>query len=195
MQLLEKTLIRVGNEEYARDNGSVGLTTMRDQHATVNGAAVRFEFRGKSGIEHAIDLQRRAAGAHRQGVPRPAGLRAVQYVDEDGTRQMIDSADVNDVPARDQRRGFHRQGLPHLGRHGARGEGARRRRRRSSRTTEAKRNIVQAIESVAKRLGNTKAVCRKCYIHPGDPRRLHGRRDVTIAERLTKRAPWIAVVD
>ena len=77
VQLLEKTLIRVGNEEYARDNGSVGLTTMREKHAKIRGGRVRFEFRGKSGIEHAIDLHDRRLARIVKALPRSARLRAV----------------------------------------------------------------------------------------------------------------------
>ena len=126
VQLLEKTLIRVGNEEYARDNGSFGLTTMRDRHATINGATVRFEFRGKSGVGHAIDLQDARLARIVKAMRDLPGYELFQYVDEDGRRQTIDSADVNDYLRETQRPGFHREGLPHLGGHGARGEGARR---------------------------------------------------------------------
>jgi DNA topoisomerase-1 len=95
VQLLEKTLIRVGNEEYARENGSVGLTTMRDQHAKVSGASVRFEFRGKSGIEHAIDLRDARLAKIVKACRELPGYELFQYIDADGKRQMIDSADVN----------------------------------------------------------------------------------------------------
>src|SRR5580765_6390775 len=96
VQLLEKTLIRVGNEEYARDNGSVGLTTMRDRHATIKGTTVRFEFRGKSGVEHAIDLQDARLARIVKALRDLPGYELFQYVDEDGHRQAIDSGDVND---------------------------------------------------------------------------------------------------
>jgi DNA topoisomerase-1 len=165
VQLLEKTLIRVGNEEYARDNGSVGLTTMRDGHARIQGATVRFEFRGKSGIEHAIDLDDRRLARIVKACRDLPGYELFQYLDEHGTRQEIDSADVNaylreisgeDFTAKDFRTWagtvLAAQALAAVCTY------------RSN--AEAKRNVVKAIESVAKRLGNTKAVCRKCYIHP-----------------------------
>src|SRR5699024_478341 len=95
VQLLEKTLIRVGNEEYARENGSVGLTTMRDQHVKVRGASVRFEFRGKSGIAHEIDLHDPRLARVVKACRDLPGYELFQYVDDDGTRQVIDSADVN----------------------------------------------------------------------------------------------------
>jgi DNA topoisomerase-1 len=165
VQLLEKTLIRVGNEEYARDNGSVGLTTMRDRHATVRGATVRFEFRGKSGVEHAIDLRDARLARIIKACRELPGYELFQYVDDDGYRQVIDSADVNayvreisgqDFTAKDFRTWagtvLAAKALADVATFAS--------------TAEAKRNVVHAIESVAKRLGNTKAVCRKCYIHP-----------------------------
>jgi len=165
VQLLEKTLIRVGNEEYARDNGSVGLTTMRDQHATVSGTVVRFEFRGKSRVEHAIDLRDARLAKIVKACRELPGYELFQYVDEDGHRQAIDSADVNaylreisgeDFTAKDFRTWagtvLAAKALAEIA--------------TFSSNTEAKRNVVKAIESVARRLGNTKAVCRKCYIHP-----------------------------
>ena len=114
VQLLEKTLIRIGNEEYARDNGSVGLTTMRDRHATIQGTDVHFEFRGKSGVAHAIDLHDVRLAKIVKACRDLPGHELFQYVDEDGTRQIIDSADVNaylrdvsgeDFTAKDFRRG------------------------------------------------------------------------------------------
>src|SRR3954465_11422090 len=165
VQLLEKTLIRIGNEEYARDNGSVGLTTMRDQHAKIHGPTVRFEFRGKSGIAHTVDLRDRRLAKIVKACRDLPGYELFQYVDADGTRQTIDSADVNaylrqiggeDFTAKDFRTWagtvLAAQALAAVAAFKS--------------NTEAKRNVVKAIESVAKRLGNTKSVCRKCYIHP-----------------------------
>ena len=165
VELLEKTLIRVGNEEYARQNRSFGLTTMREQHATIAGSTMRFEFRGKSGVEHAVDLRDRRLARIVKACQELPGYELFQYVDENGKRQMIDSADVNtylreisgdDFTAKDFRTWAGTvlaakalAGMPTF-----------------ASNTEAKRNIVRAIESVAKRMGNTKAVCRKCYIHP-----------------------------
>jgi len=165
VQLLEKTLIRVGNEEYARQNGSVGLTTMKDGHAKVHGGRVRFEFRGKSGIGHAIDLDDRRLARIVKACRDLPGYELFQYVDSGGRRQAIDSADVNaylreitgeDFTAKDFRTWagtvLAAQALAEVAAF------------KSPR--EAKRNVLRAIESVAKRLGNTSAVCRKCYIHP-----------------------------
>jgi DNA topoisomerase I len=165
VQLLEKTLIRVGNDEYARSNRSYGLTTMRNAHVNVSGPRVRFSFRGKSGVEHEIDLNdRRLARIVKQCRDLP-GYDLFQYVDEDGTRQTVGSEDVNaylkeitgqDLTSKDFRTWagtvLAAQLLREFDAFGS--------------ETEAKRNIVRAVEIVAGRLGNTKAVCRKCYIHP-----------------------------
>lgn len=165
VRLLEATHIRVGNEEYARQNGSFGLTTMHDRHARIARGAVRFEFQGKSGIRHTIDLHdRRLAQTVKQCQDLP-GHELFQYVDERGMRHTIDSADVNeylrqitgqDFTAKDFRTWSGTvlatealAAMPPF---------------RSQ--TEAKRQINQAIDTVAGRLGNTRAVCRKCYIHP-----------------------------
>jgi DNA topoisomerase-1 len=165
VQLLEKTLIRVGNDEYARDNHSFGLTTMRDQHAKIAGSKVRFEFRGKSGIRHAVDLDDRRLAKIVKACRDLPGYELFQYVDADGERQVVDSSDVNaylreiageDFTAKD----FRTWAGTVLA------AGALAAVERSTTSAQAKRHVVKAIESVAERLGNTKAVCRKCYIHP-----------------------------
>jgi DNA topoisomerase-1 len=165
VQLLEKTLIRVGNEEYARQNGSVGLTTMKDKHARIKGRSVRFEFRGKSGIEHEIDLDDARLAQVVKACRDLPGYELFQYLDAEGRQQTIDSADVNDylrqISGQDfTAKDFRTWAGTVLAAQALAGVAGF----RSS--AEAKRNIVKAIESVAKRLGNTKAVCRKCYIHP-----------------------------
>ncbi len=165
VQLLEKTLIRIGNDEYARANGSIGLTTMHDRHATIRGADVRFEFRGKSGIAHAVELHDARLARVVKACRDLPGYELFQYVDEKGDRQTICSDDVNtylrhisgdDFTAKDFRTWagtvLAAQALARLARFKSQ--------------TEAKRNVVQAIAGVAKRLGNTRSVCRKCYIHP-----------------------------
>jgi DNA topoisomerase-1 len=165
VQLLEKTLIRVGNEEYARDNGSVGLTTMRDQHAKVSGTSVRFEFRGKSGVEHAIDLQNARLAKIVKACRDLPGYELFQYVGDDGKRHMIGSADVNaylrDVCGQDfTAKDFRTWAGTVLAAKALAAEAT------FKSATEAKRKINGAIESVAERLGNTKTICRKSYIHP-----------------------------
>jgi DNA topoisomerase I len=165
IRLLETTLIRVGNEEYARTNRSFGLTTMRDRHVAVDGAKVAFKFRGKSGIYHAIDLgDRRLARVVKRCRDLP-GQDLFQYLDDDGQAQTIDSADVNaylrevsgeDFTAKDFRT-WAGTVLAAL---------ALQEFETFDSEAQAKRNIMRAIESVAERLGNTPTVCRKCYVHP-----------------------------
>jgi DNA topoisomerase-1 len=165
VQLLEKTLIRVGNDEYARDNRSFGLTTLRDGHVSVNRGKVRFSFRGKSGVAHDIQLDDRRLARTIKACRDIPGYDLFQYLDEGGERHTIGSADVNaylkeitgeDYTSKDFRTWagtvLAAQTLQEFEKFGS--------------DSEAKRNIVSAVESVAKRLGNTKAVCRRCYIHP-----------------------------
>jgi DNA topoisomerase I len=165
VQLLEKTLIRVGNDEYAKQNRSYGLTTLRDTHVEVNGRRVRFTFKGKSGVEHEIALDdRRLARIVKQCRDLP-GYDLFQYIDDEGGRQTIESADVNaylrsvsgdDYSSKDFRTWAGTVLATELLRD----------LERFQTESEAKKQIVSAVDSVAKRLGNTKAVCRKCYIHP-----------------------------
>ena len=165
VQLLEKTLIRVGNEEYARDNGSIGLTTMKDKHAKIRGSKVRFAFRGKSGVSHAIDLEDARLARVVKACRDLPGYELFQYVDSRGRPQAIDSADVNDYVREISGEPFTAKDFrTWAGTVLAAKALAAAARFRSTR--EAARNVVAAVESVAKRLGNTRAVCRKCYIHP-----------------------------
>jgi len=163
VRLLETTLIRVGNVEYARENRSYGLTTLRARHVTVAGARLRFEFRGKGGKHHTVDVSdRRLASVVRRCQDLP-GHELFQYLDEAGQRQAIDSADVNDYlraiageefTAKD----FRTWGgtvLAALALAAPDPEG-----------TDARRRLTAAVVAVAARLGNTPAICRKCYIHP-----------------------------
>ncbi len=165
IRLLETTLIRVGNEEYARANKSFGLTTMRDAHAKVKGTTVRFTFLGKSGVKHAIDLNDRRLAAIVRRCQELPGQELFQYLDDDGTRHAIDSAEVNgylreatgrDFTAKDFRT-WAGTVLASLALQEFEAFDSR---------TQAKKNLVRAIEAVAKKLGNTPTVCRKCYVHP-----------------------------
>ena len=165
VQLLEKTLIRIGNDEYARQNQSFGLTTMRDKHATVKGASVRFEFRGKSGIAHCVDLHdARLARIVKQCRDLP-GHELFQYVDDAGRRQTIGSTDVNAYLREITGDAFTAKDFRTWA------GTVLAARALSEMSTfrsehEAKRLIVRAVVCVEKQLGNTKAVCRKSYIHP-----------------------------
>jgi DNA topoisomerase I len=165
VRLLDKTLIRVGNDEYARTNRSYGLTTLRRRHVRVEGAMLRFSFRGKSGIEHAMTIaDLRLARIIRRCQYLP-GQELFQYRDASGKRQTVSSDDVNaylreitgrDVTAKD----FRTWGGTMLAAVELRAMGPASSRR------EANLNILRAIDAVAERLGNTRAVCRKYYVHP-----------------------------
>jgi DNA topoisomerase-1 len=166
VRLLETTFIRVGNAEYATENHSYGLTTMRNKHVDVEGSTVRFKFQGKSGKRHSIDLNdRRLAKIVKRCLDLP-GYELFQYVDdEDGSMHTVDSSDVNDYlrtiaeqqfTAKDFRT-WAGSVLASL---------ALREFEAFESETQAKKNIVQAIKRVAEKLGNTPAVCRKCYVHP-----------------------------
>jgi DNA topoisomerase I len=164
VRLLETGMIRVGNEEYARQNKSFGVATLRSRHVNVSGSNIRFEFRGKSGVQQALDLNdRRLAKIIKQCQELP-GHELFQYVDDDGARNTIGSADVNDYlraiagddfSSKDFRTWagtvLAARSLAEL--HRVAGKAV-------------KKNIARAIETVAKQLGNTKTVCRKCYVHP-----------------------------
>ena len=165
VRLLRTSLIRVGNEEYARQNHSFGLTTMHNQHAHVRGSTIRFEFRGKRGIKHAISLEDRRLAKIIRGCQDLPGQELFQYVDEAGNRHAVESADVNaylrEITGRDfTAKDFRTWAGTVLA------ASALREFETCDSITQAKRNVVRAIESVAKRLGNTKTICRKCYIHP-----------------------------
>jgi len=165
VRLMDVAHIRVGNEEYARTNQSFGLTTMRNRHVEVKGQRIHFRFRGKSGMAHELDLEdRRLAGIVRRCRDLP-GQELFQYVDEDETRVSIDSGMVNeylreitseDITAKDFRTW-----------HGTVSAAAELVACETPETeTDAKQNVVAAIKSVADRLGNRPATCRKYYVDP-----------------------------
>ncbi|MGH8742155.1 MAG: DNA topoisomerase IB, partial [Burkholderiales bacterium] len=165
VRLLETTLIRVGNEEYARQNASFGLTTLRGRQVRVRGGKLQFRFRGKSGVRHDIELtDRRLANIVRRMQDLP-GEELVQYVDDAGETRRVDSDDVNaylkEITGQDfTSKDFRTWAGTMLAARTL--QGCKPFRTRS----EAQRNVALAIEAVANQLGNTKAVCRKCYIDP-----------------------------
>jgi len=166
VRLLETSLIRVGNEEYARDNKSFGLTTMRDKHVEVRGARIKFEFRGKSGKIHCVDVEDRLLAAQVRKCQDLPGQELFQYLDDHGQRQDVKSEDVNNylrevAGAEFTAKDFRTWAGTVLA------AMALRELEKFDTQAAAKKNVVEAIESVAKRLGNTPAVCRKCYVHPG----------------------------
>jgi DNA topoisomerase I len=165
VQLLEKSLIRVGNDEYAKDNQSYGLTTMRNSHVKVRGSKVKFVFKGKSGVKHTIDVDDRRLARVVKACQDLPGQELFEYVDGKGRHRDVGSGDVNeylkqitgeDFTAKDFRtwagtvlactalqdfEEFESQ-------------------------AQAKKNVLRAVEAVAGILGNTRAICRKSYIHP-----------------------------
>ena len=165
VRLLEATAIRVGNEEYARSNRSFGLTTLRDRHVEVSGSTLRFEFRGKSGKTHQVAVNDRRLArivARCQALP---GADLFQYQDEEGARMSIGSGDVNDYlreitgeefTAKDFRTWVGTllavAALKAIG--------------PAESERDAKSAILRAIDQVAEQLNNTRAVCRKYYVHP-----------------------------
>jgi DNA topoisomerase-1 len=165
VRLLETTLVRVGNEEYAHANGSIGLSTMQDRHVEVKRGTLQFQFKGKSGKHHNIELHDPRLAKIVRRVQELPGQDLFQYVDETGRPQDVKSEDVNnylrelagaEFSAKDFRT-WAGTVLAAL---------ALRQFERFDTKTQAKKNLVAAIESVAERLGNTPTVCRKCYIHP-----------------------------
>jgi DNA topoisomerase-1 len=147
VRLLETTLIRVGNDEYSRDNNSFGLTTLRNHHARITRSAIRFRFKGKGGKPHDVAVANadgRLARIVRRCRDLP-GQELFAYVDQDGGVQDVGSGDVNDYLREATGHDFTAKNF---------------------RTWAGKRNITKAVESVADLLRNTPAICRKCYIHP-----------------------------
>ena len=163
--LLERTLIRVGNDEYARENGSFGLTTLRSKHVAVNGSKLRFEFKGKSGVPHSVAVTDRRIARIVQRCQELPGQELFQYLDADGRRQSIDAENVNEylraitghyITAKD----FRTWSATMLAATALRELG-------TADTVKAREaNIVRAVDRVSERLRNTRAVCRKYYIHP-----------------------------
>ncbi|MBO0740364.1 MAG: DNA topoisomerase IB [Hyphomicrobiaceae bacterium] len=165
VRLLESTLIRVGNDEYAKENKSYGLTTLKNRHVEVAGTELRFNFKGKGGKSWRLGIRdRRVAKVIRACQDLP-GQELFQYIDEDGVTRNITSSDVNaylreisgeDITAKDFRT-WHGTVLAALSLHEF---------EKFDTQAAAKKNIRQAIHRVAARLGNTPTICRKCYVHP-----------------------------
>jgi len=165
VQLLQSTFIRVGNEEYARQNKSVGLTTMKDHHVQVRGMKLRFRFRGKSGIQHEVDISdRRIAKIVRKLQDLP-GQQLFQYLDDDGKLCEVTSQDVNDylreITGEDfTAKDFRTWAGTVLTAMALNAQGEFESKK------EAAMSVKNAIAAAAKLLGNTPTICRKCYVHP-----------------------------
>lgn len=165
IRLLESTLIRVGNEEYARQNRSFGLTTLRTRHARVEGAAIRFRFRGKSGLMHEVGLRDRRLAALVRRCQELPGQELFQYLDADGEPQDVASDDVNDYLREASGGDFTAKDFRTWA-----GTVLAYRALRALQPEDdapaARRNVVEAIRQTADRLGNTPAVARGSYVHP-----------------------------
>ena len=202
VRLLEVSLIRVGNEEYAKENQSFGLTTMRNRHAKIDGSTVRFRFRGKSGKQHTVEVSDRRVARIVQKCQDLPGQHLFEYEDSDGQIVSIESEDVND----------YLQGIagqPFTAKDFRTWAGtvlaaiALGKMEEVDSQAIAKKNVVTAIETVARLLGNTSTICRKCYIHPAIPTsylngklagNLRLKADSEIAQHLRELKPEEAAV-
>jgi DNA topoisomerase-1 len=182
--LLEATMMRIGNDEYARENKSYGLTTLRNRHVRIDGSEVEFRFRGKSGVYHNVKVHDRRLARIIQRSRDLPGQDLFEYLDENGEPHTVNSADVNDYlreitgedyTAKDFRT-WSGTVLAAI---------ALREFEKFDSEAQAKKNVVRAIEAVAEKLGNTPSVCRKCYVHPAV---LDSYMDGTMVEGLLARA-------
>src|SRR5690606_8498251 len=182
--LLEATMIRVGNEAYAKTNRSYGLTTLRDKHVQISGSQLQFQFKGKRGVQHRTTLRDPRIARIVRRVRDLPGQELFQYIDEDGERCTVDSSDVNDYlrsltgedfTAKDFRTWsgtmLAAQALQEF--------------EKCDSTAQRRKNVGRAIEAVAKKLGNTPAICRKCYVHPAV---MEGYLDGSLAEAMQRTA-------
>jgi DNA topoisomerase-1 len=165
VRLLETTLVRVGNDEYAKSNHSFGLTTLRDRHAKINGSKVTLEFKGKSGVEHEVDLSDPRLAKIVKACQDLPGQELFQYRDDEGRVKDVGSADVNQYIQDIAGEGFTAKDFRTWAGTVLAAMALQEVKTFDSQA-QAKKNVVRAVERVAERLGNTKAVCRKCYIHP-----------------------------
>jgi DNA topoisomerase-1 len=183
VQLLEKSLIRVGNDEYAKKNNSFGLTTMRNRHVQVKGSTVKFTFKGKSGVKHSVGVEDKRLARVVKACQDLPGQELFEYFDDSGERCDVDSGDVNaylkeitgeDFTAKDFRTWAGTvlacTALQEFEKYESQ--------------SQAKKNVLNAIEAVAGMLGNTRAVCRKSYIHPAV---LDSYMDGSMLEALSRR--------
>jgi DNA topoisomerase-1 len=186
VKLLETTLIRVGNDEYARDNESFGLTTIQDEHVEIRGATVRFDFRGKHGVEHEIDLKDRQLAAIVHACRELPGQELFQYVDDSGAVRDVGSGDVNDYLREISGEDFTAKDFRTWAGTALAAQALHEFEDFDSKAA-AKRNVTKAIERVAERLGNTQAICRKCYVHPAVIEAYMERSLVQMLKRQTER--------
>src|SRR5438552_4678075 len=184
VRLLERTFIRIGNEEYARENKSFGLTTMQDRHVTVKGDRLRFRFRGKSGRAHEVDMTDRRIAKIVSKCQDLPGQDLFQYVNGDGEVRDVTSQDVNDYLREVTNENFTAKDFRTwagtvLAAIALNAQGGFETKK------QAKANLKTAIYAVAQLLGNTPAICRKCYVHPAVIESyLNGKRIAGISEAV-----------
>jgi DNA topoisomerase I len=165
VHLLQSTLIRVGNEEYARNNGSYGLTTLRNQHVQIEGSRIRFRFKGKSGKSHTIEFSDRRMARLVRSIRDLPGQDLFQYLDESGEPQPISSTDVNDYLREISEQDFTAKDFRTWMGTLLAATGLTRDEYFET-ASEAKSAATAAIAAVADQLGNTPAISKKCYVHP-----------------------------
>lgn len=162
--LLDRTLVRIGNRRYARENRSYGLTTLRNRHVAVRGSRIRFSFKGKSGIEHQVTLENQRLAKILQRCLDLPGQQLFQYLDDDGERHAIGSQDINDYLRSHAGSDFTAKDYRTWA-----GSAMALEALCLAARTEVKnpsQQVVDVVKQVAQRLGNSPAICRKCYIHP-----------------------------
>jgi DNA topoisomerase-1 len=165
VRLLEVSLIRIGNEEYAQENKSFGLTTMQDRHAKIRGAKISFKFRGKSGKEHTIEVEDHRLARVVRACQELPGQDLFQYLDDDGQKRDVGSDDVNEYLRKISGREFTAKDFRTWG--GTFSAAcALLRLGPAVSAAGAARKVAAAVKTVARHLGNTPAVCRSSYIHP-----------------------------
>lgn len=183
VRLMEMTLFRIGNTEYAKANKSFGLTTLRDRHVVIDGSRIHISFRGKSGKEHESDINDRRLARIVKDCRDLPGYELFQYVDEDGVRHSIESSDINaylreitgeDITAKD----FRTWAATHLAAEALQAF------EQVDSDAKRKKAIVDAVKHVAQHLGNTPAICRRSYIHPAI---FEGYMDGTLLHALADR--------
>jgi DNA topoisomerase I len=165
VSLLEKTLIRVGNDSYAKTNDHYGLTTLHNGHVEVKGKTIRFRYVGKSGVKHEVSIDSPELARVVKACQDLPEQQLFEYVDDDGRRRDVKSDDVNDYLREATGEDFSAKDFRTWAGTVLASRALAEFKKFDSQT-QAKKNILRAIETVAKRLGNTRAVCRKCYIHP-----------------------------
>ena len=187
VHLLERTFIRIGNEEYARENKSFGLTTMKDRHVEVKGSKLRFRFRGKSGKEHEVDVTDRRIARIVSKLQDLPGQDLFQYVDDDGEIHDVTSQDVNEYLREITGEDFSAKDFRTLAGTVLTAV-ALNAQEKFENNKQAKKNITTAIKAVAEILGNTPAICRKCYVHPEIFESYLSRRSIDGLKQMTEEA-------